>query len=199
MMKILKTEFLKSIYYVNNIDKNIMPEIAFIGRSNVGKSSTINRLMMRKIARTSSTPGRTRAINLYRVDYEFKNSRKTFCISDFPGFGYSKVSREVYQGWQHMIEGYIVQNKHIKRIIWLFDVRRELDDLDNMLIEWLKDNHLPFSFVITKTDKATRNEIAYKKTQFSKLFGQENVFDFSAKSGDGSKALLSHILTVVEE
>ena len=198
-MKILNASFVRSIVSLDRIKEEDLPEVAFIGRSNVGKSSTINRLMMQKIARTSSTPGRTRAINLYRVDYEFKNSRKTFCISDFPGFGYSKVSREVYQGWQHMIEGYIIQNKHIKRIIWLFDVRRELDDLDSMLIEWLKDNHLPFSFVITKTDKATRNEIAYKKTQFSKLFSQENVFDFSAKSGDGRKDLLSHILTVVEE
>jgi GTP-binding protein len=197
-MKIIKAEFLKSVVSPETKAANDIPEVSFIGRSNVGKSSAINKLLMHKIARTSSTPGRTRAINLYRADYEFKNTRKTFCISDFPGFGYSKVSRETYRGWQQMIESYILQNTNIKRIIWLFDVRRDLDDLDKMLIEWLEENNFSFSFLITKIDKVGRNEIASKKALFNKVFGQENVFVFSAKSGDGRKELLSHILSVIE-
>jgi len=197
-MKIIKAEFLKSVVSPETKAANDIPEVSFIGRSNVGKSSAINKLLMHKIARTSSTPGRTRAINLYRADYEFKNTRKTFCISDFPGFGYSKVSRETYRGWQQMIESYILQNTHIKRIIWLFDVRRDLDDLDKMLIEWLEENNFSFSFLITKIDKVGRNEIASKKALFNKVFGPENVFVFSAKSGDGRKELLSHIFSVIE-
>jgi GTP-binding protein len=196
-MKIIKAEFLKSVVSPETKAANDIPEVSFIGRSNVGKSSAINKLLMHKIARTSSTPGRTRAINLYRADYEFKNTRKTFCISDFPGFGYSKVSRETYRGWQQMIESYILQNTNIKRIIWLFDVRRDLDDLDKMLIEWLEENNFSFSFLITKIDKVGRNEIASKKALFNKVFGQENVFVFSAKSGDGRKELLSHILSLM--
>lgn len=196
-MKILNAVFLKSVTFYDNKKREDLPEVAFIGRSNVGKSSMINRLVMQKIARTSSTPGRTRSINLYKIEYEFKNAKKSFFISDFPGFGYSKVSREVYQGWQEMIEQYILQNSNIKRLIWLFDVRRDLDELDNILIEWLEDNRIPFSFIITKIDKATRNEAALKKTLFNKVFGPEHVFIFSAKSGDGRKELLSHIFTVV--
>ena len=198
-MKILNAVFLKSVTSYDNKKREDLPEVAFIGRSNVGKSSMINKLVMQKIARTSSTPGRTRSINLYKIEYEFKNAKKSFFISDFPGFGYSKVSREMYRGWQEMIEQYILQNSSIKRLIWLFDVRRDLDELDNMLIEWLKDNGIPFSFVITKIDKATRNEAASKKALFNKVFGPEHVFIFSAKSGDGRKELLSHIFTVVEE
>jgi len=198
-MKILNAIFLKSVTSYDDKKREDLPEIAFIGRSNVGKSSMINKLVMQKIARTSSTPGRTRSINLYRIEYEFMNAKKSFFISDFPGFGYSKVSRAMYQGWQEMIEQYILQNSNIKRLIWLFDVRRELDDLDNMLIEWLEDNRIPFSFVITKIDKATRNEAASKKVLFNKIFGPDNVFIFSAKSGDGRKEVLSHIFTVVEE
>ncbi|MEI6152984.1 MAG: ribosome biogenesis GTP-binding protein YihA/YsxC [Deltaproteobacteria bacterium] len=198
-MKILNAVFLKSITSYDNRKIEDLPEFAFIGRSNVGKSSMINKLVMQKIARTSSTPGRTRAINLYKIEHEFMNAKKSFFISDFPGFGYSKVSRAMYQGWQEMIEQYILQNSSIKRLIWLFDVRRDLDELDNILIEWLEDNKIPFSFVITKIDKATRNEAASKRALFNKIFGPEHVFIFSAKSGDGRKELLSHILNVVEE
>ncbi|MCX5807990.1 MAG: ribosome biogenesis GTP-binding protein YihA/YsxC [Proteobacteria bacterium] len=198
-MKILNAVFLKSVTSYDNKKREDLPEVAFIGRSNVGKSSMINRLVMQKIARTSSTPGRTRSINLYKIEYEFKNAKKSFFISDFPGFGYSKVSREVYQGWQEMIEQYILQNSNIKRLIWLFDGRRDLDELDNILMEWLEDNRIPFSFVITKIDKATRNETTSKKALFNKIFGPEHVFIFSAKSGDGRKELLSHIFNVVEQ
>jgi len=198
-MKILNAVFLKSITSYDDRKREDLPEFAFIGRSNVGKSSMINKLVMQKIARTSSTPGRTRAINLYKIEHEFMNAKKSFFISDFPGFGYSKVSRAMYQGWQEMIEQYILQNSSIKRLIWLFDVRRDLDELDNILIEWLEDNRIPFSFVVTKIDKATRNEAASKRALFNKIFGPEHVFIFSAKSGDGRKELLSHILNVVEE
>lgn len=197
-MKILNAAFIKSVTSFDSKKREDLPEIAFIGRSNVGKSSAINRLLMQKVARTSSTPGRTRAINLYRVEYEFKNAKRPFLISDFPGFGYSKVSREMYQGWQQMIEGYITRNTNINGIVWLFDVRRDLDDLDKMLIEWLEENGLPFSFVITKIDKVGRNETASKKALFGKVFGPENVYVFSAKTGDGRKELLSHIFSIME-
>ena len=137
-MKITKSTFIKSIEAYDNRGLSPLSEIAFIGRSNVGKSSMINRLVMQKIARTSSTPGRTRSINIYKIDYEFKNAKRSFYISDFPGFGYSKVSKSMYRGWQEMIERYILENRNIKRLLWLFDVRRDFDALDDMLIDCLK-------------------------------------------------------------
>jgi GTP-binding protein len=196
-MKITKSTFIKSIEAYDNRGLSPLSEIAFIGRSNVGKSSMINRLVMQKIARTSSTPGRTRSINIYKIDYEFKNAKRSFYISDFPGFGYSKVSKSMYRGWQEMIERYILENRNIKRLLWLFDVRRDFDALDDMLIDWLEANRLPYSFVVTKTDKVTRNELALKKTQFAEMFGKDNVFIFSAKSGYGRKELLLHIFSTV--
>jgi len=196
-MKITKSTFIKSIEAYDNRGLSPLSEIAFIGRSNVGKSSMINRLVMQKIARTSSTPGRTRSINIYKIDYEFKNAKRSFYISDFPGFGYSKVSKSMYRGWQEMIERYILENRNIKRLLWLFDVRRDFDALDDMLIDWLEANRLPYSFVVTKTDKVTRNELTLKKTQFAEMFGKDNVFIFSAKSGYGRKELLLHIFSTV--
>ena len=198
-MKITKSTFIKSIEAYDNRGLSPLSEIAFIGRSNVGKSSMINRLVMQKIARTSSTPGRTRSINIYKIDYEFKNAKRSFYISDFPGFGYSKVSKSIYHGWQQMIEAYITKNFNIIRILWLFDVRRDLDDLDKMLIEWLEYIGMPFSFVITKIDKFGRGEAAMKKKMFDKIFGPDNVYNFSAKSGDGRKELLSHILSLADK
>jgi len=197
-MKILSAEYVKGTFEPENRGMSNIPEVCFIGRSNVGKSSMINTLVMQKVARTSSTPGATRMVNLYKISYEFKGIKKWVLFSDFPGFGYSKVSKGTYMSWKKIIERYIIGNKFIRRLIWIFDVRRDLDELDNILIEWLKDNRIPFSFVITKIDKATRNETASKKAQFNKVFGLENVFVFSAKSGDGRKELLSHIFTVVE-
>jgi len=198
-MKILNSAFIKSVMSFDDKKREDLPEIAFIGRSNVGKSSAINKLLMQKVAKTSSTPGRTRAINLYRVDYEFKNIKSSFFISDFPGFGYSKVSKSIYHGWQQMIETYITKNFNIIRILWLFDVRRDLDDLDKMLIEWLEYIGMPFSFVITKIDKFGRGEAAMKKKMFDKILGPDNVYNFSAKSGDGRKELLSHILSLADK
>jgi len=191
-MKITKSTFLKSITSYDNRNLDPLPEVAFIGRSNVGKSSMINRLVMQKIARTSSTPGRTRSINLYKIDYEFKNAKRSFYISDFPGFGYSKVSKSIYQGWQEMIEHYILENRNIKRLVWLFDVRRDLDVLDDMLIEWLEANKLPYTLVLTKTDKENRNFVANKKRFFSKVVG-ETILTFSSKTGEGRETLLAHI------
>jgi len=170
------------------------PEVCFIGRSNVGKSSMINRLLMQKVARTSSTPGATRMINLFEVLYEADGARERLIFSDFPGFGYAKVARKTYQGWQEMIENYIVASRSIKRLIWVYDVRREIDEMDQTLIDWLDSRQLDFTLVLTKVDKVNRNELSAKKGSFVRLFGEKRIFAFSSKDGHGREELLSHIL-----
>lgn len=194
-MKILGAQYLKSVTSPDRSLQGKMPEISFVGRSNVGKSSMINSLAMRKIAKTSSTPGATRLINLYQIEYEHKGARHKTVFSDFPGFGYSKVSKAMQQGWQKMIEGYIEGNNAIQRIIWVYDVRREPDDLDDMLLEWFFDRKLPFSVVLTKTDKESRSYAANKKRLFRQYVKEDiEILIFSAKTGEGRKELLAHIL-----
>ena len=193
-MKILGAQYLKSVTSPDRSLQGKMPEISFVGRSNVGKSSMINSLAMRKIAKTSSTPGATRLINLYLIDYEHVSGREQVIFSDFPGFGYSKVSKAMQQGWQKMIEGYIEGNREIQRIIWVYDVRREPDHLDEMLLEWFFDRKLPFSVVLTKTDKESRGFAANKKRLFKEYVKAGEILTFSAKTGEGRKELLAHIL-----
>jgi len=193
-MKILGTKYIRSIAGLEEKKGLDDPEVCFIGRSNVGKSSMINRLVMQKVARTSSTPGATRMINIYEVLYEADDIRERIIFSDFPGFGYSKVSRKMHQGWQAMIEEYLVANKLIKRLIWVYDVRREIDEMDDMLMDWLRTLDLDFTLVLTKIDKVNSNEASEKKKLFEKLFGDKKVFSFSSKDGYGRTELLSHIL-----
>ena len=197
-MKILNAEFVKSIVVYEEASNDPLPEVCFIGRSNVGKSSMINSLVMRKIARTSSTPGATKLINLFSIYYESKEKKKSVLFSDFPGFGFSKVSRAVSQGWQAMIENYILKNKNIRTIIWLFDIRREIDELDEMLIEWLLENNLTFCVVLTKCDKETQGAIAKKKRLFDTYLKNRHIFTYSSKTGLGKREILSYMANTIE-
>ncbi len=196
-MRILDGTFVKSIAGTAGRKGMGLPEICFVGRSNVGKSSLLNTLAQRRIARTSSTPGATRLINLYSIRYEFEGKRRSAIFSDFPGFGFSKVSREVYQSWQSMIEGYIVDNEWIRRILWAFDVRRDFDDLDYMLLDWFREKELPFSLIVTKTDKEGRNRTLQKKLALERTTGTTEIFLFSSRDGYGRDELLSHIARTI--
>jgi GTP-binding protein len=192
-MRIIDARFLKSLTKAGDRKGISLPEICFVGRSNVGKSSLLNALVARKIARTGSTPGATRLINLYGVRSESNGRRNEMIFSDFPGFGYSKVSKGIYENWQAMVEGYMIGNEWIRRVFWAFDIRRSFDDLDRMLLEWLNDNGLAFSLVLTKADKEGRDGQARALLSFQRLLGMEDVFLFSAKDGSGRKELLAHI------
>jgi GTP-binding protein len=192
-MRIIDARFLKSLTKAGDRKGISLPEICFVGRSNVGKSSLLNALVGRKTARTGSTPGATRLINLYGVRSESNGRRNEMIFSDFPGFGYSKVSKGIYENWQAMVEGYMIGNEWIRRVFWAFDIRRSFDDLDRMLLELLNDNGLAFSLVLTKADKEGRDGQARALLSFQRLLGMEDVFLFSAKDGSGRKELLAHI------
>jgi len=194
-MRILNAEYLTTVVNPESRKCGDIPEICFIGRSNVGKSSLINKLVMQKVARTSSTPGATKAINLYKVFYEFNRLRKWAIFSDFPGFGYSKVAKSTYRGWEAMIDRYISGNASIQRLVWAFDIRRDPDTLDRTVLEWIRFSRLPFSLVLTKSDKEGRGFGLSKRELYYKEFETKDVFLFSAKDGYGRKELLTHMLS----
>ena len=192
-MRIVDAGFVRSVTGVDQRKTIHLPEICFVGRSNVGKSSLLNTLASRKIARTGSTPGATRLINLYNVRCEWEGRKREAIFSDFPGFGYSKVSKGIYQNWQAMVEGYMKDNEWIRRVLWAFDIRRAFDGLDQMLLEWLKGNGLAFSLVLTKADKEGRGWALQTRQAFQQRLGSDDVFLFSSKDGNGRKELLAHI------
>lgn len=198
-MKILNAEYVTSVVDPEKRKFGDLPEISFIGRSNVGKSSLINKLVTQKVARTSSTPGATKVVNLYKIYYEFNGLRKWVFFSDFPGFGYSKVSKSTYFGWEAMIDGYISGNSSIQRLVWAFDVRRDPDTLDRTVLDWIRFSRIPFCLVLTKCDKEGRGFGLSKRELFKKKFETNDVFLFSAKDGYGKKDLLSHLLTTLAD
>jgi GTP-binding protein len=196
-MRILNAEYLKTVVKPERRECREIPEICFIGRSNVGKSSLINRLVMRKIARTSSTPGATKAINLYKIRYEFKGLREWVIFSDFPGFGYSKVAKSTYSAWESMIDTYITENVSIQKLAWVFDIRRDPDTLDKTVLEWIRYSRLPFCIILTKSDKEGRGFGLSKKEVLRNAFQTNDIFVFSAKDGYGKEEILSHLFTTL--
>jgi len=196
-MRILNAEYLKTVVKPERREFSEIPEICFIGRSNVGKSSLINRLVMRKIARTSSTPGATKAINLYKISYESEELKKLAIFSDFPGFGYSKVAKSTYRAWESMIDTYITENVSIQKLAWAFDIRRDPDTLDKTVLEWIRYNRLPFCIILTKSDKEGRAYGLNKKEVLRKEFQTNDIFVFSAKDGYGKEAILAHLFTTL--
>lgn len=192
-MRIIDAKYVKSVSSPGEVSFDSMPEICFVGRSNVGKSSLINALVTQRVARTSSRPGATRMINIYKVLYESLGKRDWMIFSDFPGFGYAKVSRAMALDWQKMVEGYLPANERIKRVIWLLDVRRDFDDLDRMLAQWLHSKQLPFTPVLTKVDKETQGNIVKKVRSYEQFFNGQKAHLFSSRTGYGKKELLAHI------
>jgi GTP-binding protein len=167
------------------------PEIAFLGRSNVGKSSLINSLTgRRKLARTSKSPGRTQAIHWYRLNGE---PRGCFFV-DLPGYGYAKVPRKVREGaWAALIETYLRESPNLLAGIQLLDIRREVPTkLDAQMIEWSRDNQVPTLYVLTKADKLSRNRRAQATQKFARaleLDAGERPIPYSAVSGEGRAEL----------
>ncbi len=192
-MRIIDVKYIKSVFSPGDVHLEIKDEICFVGRSNVGKSSLINALVNQRVARTSSRPGATRMINIYKVLYESLGKRSWVLFSDFPGFGYAKVSKSMVLDWRKMVEKYLPTNKRIRMIIWLLDVRRDFDELDEMLLEWLYSKGLPFTPVLTKVDKETQGNILRKSRAFKQIFDDREVHLFSSRTGYGKKELLFYI------
>ena len=157
MIKIHSAEYMTSCVALGKCPKEMIPEIAFIGRSNVGKSSLINSLLNRKgLAKVSSTPGKTRTINFFSISTS-DSILKHFVLVDLPGFGYAKVPQDVRKAWGPMIENYLGNRTQLRGVVFLFDVRRA-DSPDVATVQWLQAFKHPCLYVGTKVDKLKRSE-----------------------------------------
>jgi GTP-binding protein len=170
-----------------------LPEIAFSGRSNVGKSSLLNRLVGRKkLARVSRTPGRTREINFFRVN-------DSFVMADLPGYGYAKVSKARKAEWRPLLEGYIAKTPQLAGVVQLLDMRREPSEDDVAMLDFLAELGMPTIVVLTKSDKLTRAAAAKQADSIARslLLDPEQTIPFSAVTGEGRDDLASAIVSAV--
>jgi GTP-binding protein len=168
-----------------------VPEIAFLGRSNVGKSSLLNTLVGEKTARVSQTPGRTRAINFFALLDARQQRRLMF--ADLPGYGYAKISKSISAGWQEFIEPYLAIRSTLKLCICLVDSNVPAQQPDRQLIDWLRASGRDFAVVATKIDRLSGNERTRNLLALKKGLELDDVLPVSAKTGSGLKELWARI------
>ena len=194
-MKILSAEFILSAKEPVHYPPASLPEIAFAGRSNVGKSSLINALLNRRgLARTSNTPGRTQEINFFHV-----NDR--FAFVDLPGYGYAKVPEAIRKQWGPMVELYLRERKTLRLVVLILDVRRDPSEEDLQLIQWLSFYQIPFRIILTKRDKVSNNEFARQRLRIADRIGLPAgtpFVPFSARTGVGKDLLWREIRSALE-
>lgn len=176
----------------DQLPRSDLPEIVFSGRSNVGKSSLLNRLVGRKsLARVSGTPGKTATINFFRLE----GCR----LVDLPGYGYAKVPKSEKERWARLVEGYFAQGRRIALVLQLVDFRRDPTEDDRAMIQFLLDRELPFAVVCTKADKLNKTETAAQTARYEELFAPigARYLPFSAVKGTGVEELRQRIREAV--
>lgn len=167
-MKALLAEHLTSGRTAKDWAKPTLPEYAFIGRSNVGKSSLINMLChINKLARVSSTPGKTRNVEHFRVEGTL-NSRSAWMLADLPGYGFAKASKTERAAWEKMIQNYLKERESLQNVFLLIDSRLEPQQNDLDMVQWLGENGIPFSIVFTKSDKLKAPKVDSNVAQFKR-------------------------------
>jgi GTP-binding protein len=175
-----------------------LPEVAFLGRSNVGKSSVINTLIGDKIARTSSTPGRTRSINFFEVRWPGKPQPEVI-FADLPGYGYAKLSREISQEWPKFIEPYLNDRPTLALCVALVDVNVSPQDSDRQLLDFLNASGRDFLLIATKSDRLSNNQLSNALKSLAKSYPTAPVIPFSAKTGVGRDQVWSKIRQAAAE
>lgn len=186
-MKITSAEFIKSAFSEEHWTTDGLPEIAFLGRSNVGKSSLINSLLQRKgLARTSNTPGRTQSINFFLIN-------KSFYFVDLPGYGYAKVSKAMRADWGKMAEDYLLKRGELRLFIQLIDSRHKPTALDLDLSEWLTFHGKNTLVVATKADKMSNNQLTKAMRDIETNLAERQIIAYSAETGKGREAVWREI------
>ena len=192
----MEIEFLTSAFREKDYPPPDKPEIAFAGKSNVGKSSLINVLVNRKgIARTSSRPGRTQAINFFGVE------DRLFFV-DLPGYGYARVSPQIKNSWKAMVEDYLRKRRNLKAVVLILDLRRDLSTGDTDLLQWLSYYGITTLVVLTKTDKLSRSKASVRAKELSnqlKEITPERPILFSAKTKKGREKIWEEINDLILE
>ena len=191
-MKIFNAEFIVSNSSIKKCPKHSLPEYAFIGRSNVGKSSLINMLCGKKsLAKISSAPGKTKLINHFLIN-------KKWYMVDLPGYGYAKTSKSNRAIFHKMISDYLTHRKNLICLFVLIDSRHELQEIDSDFMQWLAEKEIPFSIIFTKIDKLSKNKLSKNLKHFKKKMLIEwselpNIFTSSAIKKEGLKEILDYI------
>jgi GTP-binding protein len=193
-MNIHSAEFVTGAVYKRDLPTDGLPEIAFSGRSNVGKSSLINRLVQRKkLARTSSTPGKTQQLNYYRVE-------DRFYLVDLPGYGFMHGGLGLRGKVGRLTETYLENRGELRAVIQLVDARHGPTELDRMMIDWLRERQKPFLLVFTKADKLSRSKLSgmLSRIEASGELAEIAFVPFSAPSGQGRNDVLRWLLAAID-
>jgi GTP-binding protein len=191
-MKVTSTEFIKSAFAEVDWPRDPRLEIAFMGRSNVGKSSLLNSLLgVRGLARTSSTPGRTQSLNFFLIN-------KQFSFVDLPGFGYARVPKDIKSTWGEMATTYLAKRSQLVLSIHIVDSRHEPTKLDLQLHDWLKHNARPRLIVATKSDKLSNNELRASMGRAQRVFSGDKLVVYSARTERGRNEVWRTIESVLK-
>ena len=193
-MRIVKAKFVRSLSAFTSFPGQGLPEIAMVGKSNVGKSSLINSMTNHsKLARTSSEPGKTRLVNLYLIN-------ESFFLVDLPGYGFAKAPKQEREKWAAMIEGYLRGSEHLRRVFQLVDIRHEPTEDDQLMVEYLRHYGIPFSVVATKADKLSKAQRGRSIPAICRKLAVQpwEVMVYSSKDGTGKDELLALIGDEVE-
>ena len=190
-MKITSAEFITSIYDLRKLPKSVLPEFVFVGRSNVGKSSMVNKLCNRKsLAKIGSVPGKTRQLNYFLINEEFY-------LVDLPGYGYAKVPEQIRAGWRKLVEQYVSDRQNVSMVFVLIDARHEPTYLDELMVTWLEYYEIPYVIVLTKSDKISKNKMDKQIYRCAKIVNSDvlciDFIPFSIITGEGKNELLGLI------
>ena len=193
--RVKNAAYLKSVVDLKSLPQDRLPEVAFAGRSNVGKSSALNKLVnVKGLAKTSSTPGKTRMINFFLVN-------NNLYFVDLPGYGYAKTSRSMQKSWGKLVEDYLKERDNLKGTVLLVDSRRGLLEPDLQLLEWLDHYGKKKLVVLTKKDKLSRSAAleSARKTSDALKLDLDSLVLFSAKTGEGKDRILNWIQQVISQ
>ena len=194
-MKIISAKFLTGAVSCKQYPDSVCPELAFVGRSNVGKSSLINSLLNRKkLVKTSQTPGKTQEINFFKIN-------NNFIFADLPGYGFAKVPQIVRKHWKKMIEDYLLKRETLLAVIFIIDMRRNPSPLDIDLKTWLETHDIEYLLIATKMDKLSQSEASKQVKKLNVAYfneGEDKLLVYSSKSGRGRKELWQEINNLIE-
>jgi GTP-binding protein len=188
-----EVSFAKSVFRVEDLPVPKLPEIAFLGRSNVGKSSLINAFVgQKRLARVSSRPGFTQALNFFRVDHRF-------LVVDLPGYGFAKAPVSVRKNWQRLIEKYLSSPRPLRLLVLIFDIRRQPDKLDFLLVDYVKEIERRFVVVLNKIDRVKKTELKKRKESWQEALAlpEEMFFLTSCRTNEGIPAFRNFVLRML--
>lgn len=188
-MVVRKAQFVQSLSAFREFPGQGLPEIAMVGKSNVGKSSLINNLTQNgKLAKTSSEPGKTRLVNLFLIN-------EAFFLVDLPGYGFARASKQEKDKWAGMIEGYLQNTKHLRRVFMLVDIRHAPTQDDQLMVEYLRHYEIPFTVIATKADKLSKAQRGRSIPLICRTLAVQpwEVIPHSSKDGVGRDAILDLI------